>query len=271
MTIGSQERQSVPVLNISQVLKNFWRLPSLTVARFTLVSYVRSGWILGDVVFVWLLYAIFFLEFGGNVSYFFGTAGQGLGVLAILGTVVMVQRAMNARVYLPLSRLTSRSAYIRGLVIATGILRVPLFLMLMLLALSYHHFSPPPCEGIGQCIEGATMSNMTIGAVGLLANCIVIATLIVTFSAPIATRRARILLLVWFAAVLYSNTSPGPVAAVLGVTRIPLIPLAICFNLGATGPIDWSGAAALLMMAVYVVGLTLLGAYWMRRRDLLLQ
>ena len=174
MTIRSQETQPAPVLNIPYVLKEFWRLPSLTVARFTLVSYVRSGWILGDVVFVWLLYAIFFLEFGGNVAYFFGTAGQGLGVLAILGTVVMVQRAMSARVYLPLSRLTSRSAYIRGLVIATGVMRVPLFLMLMLLALSYHHFSPPPCEGIGRCIEGANVSNMTFGALGLLANCIVI-------------------------------------------------------------------------------------------------
>src|SRR5436305_1097957 len=79
------------------------------------------------------------------------------------------------------------------------------------------------------------------------------------------------LYLVWFAAVLYSNTSTGPVAAVLGVTRIPLIPLAICSNLGAAGTIDWSGVAALVMMAVYEVGLMLLAEYWMRRRDLLLQ
>src|SRR5438067_13650643 len=99
MTIGSHETQPAPVVNVPQILKEFWRLPSLTVARFTLVSYMRSGWILGDVVFVWLLYAIFFLEFGGNVAYFFGTAAQGLGVLAILGTVIMVQRALSARVY----------------------------------------------------------------------------------------------------------------------------------------------------------------------------
>jgi hypothetical protein len=112
---------------------------------------------------------------------------------------------------------------------------------------------------------------MSMGAVGLLANCMVISTLIVTFSAPIATRRARIILLLWFAAVLYSNTSLGPVAAVLAVTRIPLIPLAMCYNFGATGTIGWAGIGALLMMAVYIVGLTLLAEYWMRRRDLLLQ
>jgi hypothetical protein len=135
MSSRSQQAQPVPILNLPQFLKEFWRLPSLIVARFTLLSYIRSGWILGDVVFVWLLYAIFFLQFGGNVSYFFGTAGQGLGALAILGTVVMTQRAMSARVYLPLSRLTSRSAYMRGLVIATAVLLAPLFLLLMLLAM----------------------------------------------------------------------------------------------------------------------------------------
>jgi hypothetical protein len=76
---------------------------AVTVARFILRSYVRSGWILGDVVLVWLLYAAFFFEFGGNVAYFYSTAGEGLGALAVLGTVVMVQRAMNARVYLTLA------------------------------------------------------------------------------------------------------------------------------------------------------------------------
>lgn len=143
MSMHSHETEQVPMLNISHVLKEFWYLPSLTVARFTLVSYMRSGWILGDIVFVWLLYAAFFLEFGGNVAYFYQIAGQGLGALAVLGTIVMVQRAMSARVYLPLSRLTSRSAYIRGLMIATGVLRIPLFLLTLLLGAGYHHFARP--------------------------------------------------------------------------------------------------------------------------------
>lgn len=270
MSIRSEETQPTPLMSAAHMLRELWRLPGMTVARFTLVSYIRSGWILGDVVFVWLLYAIFFLEFGGNVAYFYGTANQGLGVLAILGTVVMVQRAMNARVYLPLSRITSRSAYIRGLIIATAMLRIPLFLLLMVLAMLHHNFSPPACT-IGDCIQGATLSNMLPGAIGLLANCTVISTLIVIFSAPIATRRARILLLLWFAAVLYSNTSLGPVAAVLSVVRIPLIPLTICYSLGTTQSIDWSGIGALAIMVVYVVGLTLLGEYWLKRRDLILQ
>jgi len=265
MSMKSFETQPTSALRISQALKDFWRLPSLTVARFTLLSYLRSGWILGDIAIVWLLYAAFFLEFGGNVAYFFGTTGQGLGALAILGTIVMVQRAMSVRVYLPLSRLTSRSAYIRGLVIATGVLRFPLYLMMMLLGMGFHTHAP------SWGIQGAIVTNMLVGSVGLLANCIVISTLVVVFSAPIATRLARIALLAWFAAVLYSNTSPGPLASFLSISRLPLIPMSACFNFGAAGSIGWPGVAALLIMALYVVGLTMLGEYWLASRDLILQ
>jgi len=270
MSVKSYETEIQPSFNVGHALKAFWRLPGLTVARFTLLSYMRSGWIIGDIVFVWLLYAIFFFEFGGNVAYFFGTSGQGLGALAIIGPVVMVTRAMNARVYLPLSRLTSRSSYIRGLVIATGVLRIPLFLLLLILAATYHEFTPPPCTGFEGCIQGATIGNMLAGSLGLLANCIVISTLVVAFTAPIATRMARILILGWFAAVLYSNTSLGPVAAFLSFTRWPLIPMSICYNFGATG-IGWSGIVSLCLLALYIFGLTILAEYWMRRRDLLLQ
>src|SRR5436305_5797251 len=164
MSMKSFETQPISALNMSYTLQVFWRLPSLVVARFTLLSYIRSGWILGDIAIVWLLYAAFFLEFGGNVAYFFGTTGQGLGALAILGTIVMVQRAMSARVYLPLSRLTSRSAYIRGLVIATGVLRIPLYLLMMLLGMGFHTHAP------SWGIQGANFSNMLVGSVGLLAN-----------------------------------------------------------------------------------------------------
>ena len=120
-------------------------------------------------------------------------------------------------------------------------------------------------------IQGATVTNMLVGSVGLLANCIVISTLVVVFSAPIATRMVRIALMAWFATVLYSNASPGPLAAFLSISRLPLIPMTACFNFGAAGSLDWSGVAALLVIALYVVGLTVLGEYWMSRRDLLLQ
>jgi hypothetical protein len=270
MSMHGQQTLASSPFETPSLWQAFWRLPSLTIARFTLLSYVRSAWILVDIVLVWLLYAIFFFEFGGNAAYFFGTSGQGLGAVTILGTVIMAQRAFNARLYLPLSRITSRGAYIRGVVIAATVLRIPLFLMLLALAASYHQFIPP-CSGFMGCIVGANAANLAAGSIGLLANCIVIAALIVAFSPPVATRLARIGLLAWLAAVLYSNTSPGPIGQILSITRIPLIPLQLCYNMGATGAIDWPGLAGLLFVAGYVVGLTALAQFWMRKRDLVLQ
>ncbi|HEY4035570.1 MAG TPA: hypothetical protein VGL94_16555, partial [Ktedonobacteraceae bacterium] len=59
-------------LFLVRVWRRFWRMPTMTVARFTLWSYIRSGWILGDLIFVCFLYTFFFLESSGNVSYFYG-------------------------------------------------------------------------------------------------------------------------------------------------------------------------------------------------------
>lgn len=245
-------------------LSMWWRLPSVTVARFTLTSYVRRGWILGDVIFVWFLYALFFLESSGDVAYFYGTGGQGLDVLAILSTIVIVQWSLNARVYARLARLISRAAYVRGLVLATAILRVPSFILLLVLELGYHEYTP-----LG--IKGATIGNMIPGALGAVANTVVLATVLVTFSAPIATRLAHIGLFAWLAAVLFSNSSPTVFAQALAFTRIPLIPISICYELGRTQTLDWTGIVGLVGDALLVFFLIKLAEHWMRRRDLILQ
>ena len=253
---------------LTSLFKHTWRFPSLIVARFILQGYLKSGWILGDIVLVWLLYAIFYLQFGGNVAYFFGTANPGLSALAILGTAVMTQRAVNARMYLLLARLTSRTAYIRGLIFATGVLRIPTYLLLMILALSYHAFSPPRCGPT--CIDGATFSNMLLGSLGLLLNLFIISTLTVLLSRPIATRKIQIAFLAWLLCVLYSNGSMGIVAQDLAWTRIPLAPLIICYNLGTTGITSWYEGVMVLFALGYVVGLTLLAQFLFSRRDLIL-
>ena len=248
-------------------LTRFWRLPTLTVARFTLRSYVRSGWILGDIVFVWLTYAIFYLEFGGNVSYFFGTAGEAMGVLTILSTIVMMQRVTSARMYLPLARLTSRAAYIRGVIVATCVVRVPAYLVLMVLAMSFHQFTPPRCNPL--CIADATFSSMTLGSIGLLVNCWILAILTVLLFRPLATRRIQIVFLAWFALVLYTNTSVSIVATYFSWVRIPLAPLAACYNFGTIGVVNAYSIVMFLLAIGYIVGLTTLVEFLLRKRDLI--
>src|SRR5450432_2029856 len=242
---------------------SLWRSPTLTIARFMLKSHIRSGWILGDIVFIWFLYAAFFYEFGGDVAYFYGIMNQALSVLAVLSTIVMTQRAMTARMYLPLSRLSSRSSYIRGLSIATAFLRIPSFLLSLLLALGFHRHTP----SFG--IQGATFSNMLPGAVGLLLNTIFVATLSIVLYRPLATRLLQIIFLLWCIAMLYSNTD-NIVAQYLSVVRLPLIPITVCYSLGTGSTLDIYSLSMVLVTIGYSIALAFLANFLLNRRDLIL-
>lgn len=250
---------SISSSTITQTGTTLWRNPIITVARFALRSYIRSGWILGDIIFVWLLYAALFLEFGGDVAYFFSTTGQGLGVLAILGTIVIVKRSMNARIYLPLARLSSRTAYLRGLILATSVLRFPLYILMLLLGGGYHTHTP----SFG--IQGATPGNLLLGSIGLLINCIIVSILTVVLSLPIATRRIQIFFLAWLVAVLYIGNNPNPY---LAIVRLPIAPIAACYSLG-TAMIGWYEIGMVIVAIGYIAGLVWLAGYWFRKRDLI--
>jgi hypothetical protein len=250
-------------------LKTFWRSPSLTLARFILRRYIHSGWMLGDIVSVVALYAIFFLNFGGDVVYFYTISGIGIVILTLLGTALMVLREMNARLYLPLARLTSRTPYVGGLILATGVVRFFLFFFLLLLAMLYSGSSPHLCTPV--CIEGATLSNILLGAVGLLANCVVVAALTITSLLSLGTKRSLAVFLCWAVAVLYSNAGHNSLATFLSFTRVPLIPLSIAYSFGTTASIGWDGFLALFIEGIYIVALVWVAHYWLNKRDLLLQ
>lgn len=248
----------------SSLWTKLWRSQTITIARFMLRSYIRSWWVLGNIVFIWLLYAAFFLETGSDVKYFYGVAAPGLYILSILSTIVLTQRAMQARIYLPLARLKSRAAYIRGLILATSCLCVLHFLLTLLLAMGYHRYAP----SLG--ILGATPGNMLPGALGTILNCIILSTLTVLLSAPIATRRIQIVFLIWLAGVLYSNTNTDLVAHYLSVIRVVLDPIVTCSGFGATESIDGYGLAMIILAIGYIIALSWLVEYWFSKRDLIL-
>ncbi len=239
----------------------FWRLPALTVARFTLKSYVKSGWILLDIVLIWLFYATFFLEFGGDVSYFFATTNMCMSGLTLLSTIIIIRRAMQARVYLPLARLSSRSAYIRGIILATGILRIPQIFLMLLLCGGYH--THIPIFGI----TGATIGSILAGLLGQLLIMAIIGALTTILSTPIATRYIQMLFLCWLIIILYPNTNPL-LAPFFTLLKLPLLPLIACYNLSLTG-IGWYELLMLILAVGYSVGLTMLADFWLSRRDLI--
>lgn len=243
-------------------LARIYRLPAVTVARLTLESYFRSGWMWGEFVLALVCFAALFFPFLENVSYFYGTSTWDLSAIAVLGTTIMTRRMSSARTYTVLARLSTRASYCRGLILATALLRIPLFLFMCVLALFARRLTDP------------TPENMLIGAPGLLVINILAAVLTVALTSPIGTRRTRILFLAWVAIVLFSASPifrlPDLVINVLSVSRLPLIPVGICYNIGANSSIDASALPGFLLVALYIGGLTWLACYWLERRELLL-
>lgn len=230
-----------------------WHDPSITIARMALRSYLRSGWLWGECVYVLLVYAAFFATYAVSMGTFFGVANFSLWILAIVGTVILARRAMSARAYLHLAKLPSRAAYVRGLMLAPGVLRIPLFLLLLLVTL-----------GTGKILQPA------IGPLlGVVMNCLVISALAVALCPSIATRIKHIGFLAWPVAALYSYGS-GPLAGALAVLRVPLLPLATSFNFSTRGTLGWPGLLALIVEAIYIAGFMWLAAARLARRDLVL-
>jgi len=256
------ERTANTSINPVAALRAIWQMPGVTVARLILESYFRSGWMWAEFVLVLVFFAALFFPFMENVSYFYGTSNWDLSAIAVLGGAIMVRHSTGARTYVLLARLSSRAAYSRGLMLAAAVLRVPIFLFMLLLVLLAHRLINP------------TMDTVLIGAIGVLPGTMLVSVLTVTLSPPGATRLMRILFLCWVALVLFSISPifavPATFINILGIVRVPLWPIAACYNVSVAGTIGLTGALGLLLEGVYIAGLALIAGYWLKRRELLL-
>lgn len=247
---------------ITPTRAGLWRSPSVTVARLTLASYLRSGWMWGEFVVVLVFFAVLYFSYMENVDYFNSTSSFCLGALAILGPTVMVRQATSARTYLLLARLTSRAAYSRGLMLAAAALRIPLYLFLLALVLLLHRLTDP------------TPAALFWGAIGILPNTILVAVLTVGLCSPMATRLKRIYFLAWLALVLFSFKPifiiPSWLETVLSISQIPLWPIGECYTLSTTGNPDFFNLLGLLLIAGYCVLIAFVAGYWLEKRELLL-
>lgn len=244
------------------ISSRLFRSPTVTVARLTLESYLRSGWMWGEFVLVLVFFAALFFPFMENVAYFYGTSIWDLSAIAVLGAAILLRQSTSARTYVVLARLTSRAVYSRGLMLATAALRIPVFLFFCALVLLAHRLTNP------------TLATMVMGALGLLPITMLTSTLTVAFTSPIGTRRKRMLLLLWIAVVLFSLSPlvllPQQVIAVLSITRIPLAPVGVCYNVSVSGSMDISALWGFPLIAMYIVGLAWLAGYWLEKKELLL-
>lgn len=239
-----------------------WNAPVLLVARWTLRSHLRAYWLWAEALLVLLLYIAFFEYPGttGDIAYLFGFAGRVLIALAALSTVIMVHRAFQARAYLPLAHLTTRTPLAWGVLLASAALRLPLLLELFLLYLRGHHQFGPN--------SGA---ELWAGTLGFFATCALVAALVVVLWPPITTRMWQIGFLVWLVAALAPEPVAGPLAPLLALARLPLLPVVACYNFGQNGVFGLYGLLMVGIMAGYVAALGWLAARLLARRDLLLQ
>lgn len=255
MTQTSQIRQTPAITRL-------FRLPAMTVARLTLASYLRSGWLWGEFVLVLACFAVLYFPFRESTIYFNGTTLFCLGALAILGVTIMVRQATSARIYLLLARLTSRAAYSRGLMLAAAALRLPLYLFFLLLVLLFRRLTDTD--------PGA----LAWGVLGIVPATMLIAALTVALCPPIATRRVLIVFLSWVAVMLFSfhpiATWPAWLDTVLNIARLPLWPLQACYTLSITGGFTLASLLGLLMLLVYAVIIVLVAGRWLEKRELLL-
>lgn len=260
MTSGSEPAVAARVRVRVTRRERLWRLPALIVARQIIRSHRRGGWLWGELVVVLTLYVVFFDYPGttGDLAYFYGFGGRSLGAIAAIGTAIMAHRALGTRAYLPLARLTARASYVRGLILAASVTRLPLVVELLALYLrAHHHF------------QGQWERHIVVGMLGLLANCVLIAVVTVLLSPPIATRFNQIIFLFWLVLALSSYTNLGWISTALGVARLPLLLVVACYDLGARGVIDWLGALEYLLTLGAIVALAWLAEIQFKRRDLL--
>ena len=245
----------------ASISTGLFRSPSVTVARLTLASYLRSGWMWGEFVLVLAFFAALYFPYTESTVYFNSTAIFCLGVLAILGPAVMVRQATSARTYLLLARLTSRAVYSRGLMLAAAALRLPLYLLFLALVLLLHRLTDP------------TPGALFWGLVGITPATMLVAVLTVALCSPMATRFKRIVFLAWVALMLFSFKPiipiPGWLDTILSIAQLPLWPLQACYTVSFTGSFDLLSLLGLLLIAGYMVVIALVAGSWLEKRELL--
>lgn len=208
-----------------------------TLTRTLVARYARSGWFVAEVASIAGLFA---LCFGApfNAAYFYRIAGLALGLVAVIGTYGLDHAVAPPHRYVRRSLRTLNRPTVAPLVVAATVTRIVAFVLLLSLVLIFRRLTP---------VEPLAV---LAGAVGLLANCALIASVTVACSTPFARRGLQLGLLAWIVVAL-ATYSPGmnssSIPLTMWVLRLPLLPFAACYDFGVTGIIGWSGVAALVV------------------------
>jgi hypothetical protein len=213
------------------------------------------------ILFLTLVLFLVCFRYPFGAAYFYDIATFGLGAITAAAAFMLVRWVMPPMRYIRLGRRTSLVSVFAGLVLAMAAISTALILLVLALALITQRFAD---TGPGPLLAGA---------IGLLANCILIGTLTMTLASPATTPAMRMIFLVWLVLAFASYQASGLLAVLLFPARLILLPTAVCYDFGISGAIGWGGLLALLAQAGIVAGLVWfheasLRHHWLRARRL---
>ncbi len=225
-----------------QAARSVWLRPEARVARSILVAHYGSGWMTCEVLLAVALAILMFWS-ADDARYVFTSASVGLGLLSIVFAALLAHGALRPEAREPLARAYGPAAFIRGLLLAAGVVQVGICVLIVGLALSF-----------GRILD-ASPGKVVAGTVGLAATCVLLAALAVTVSSPLTTRDERLVLLALLDGALYSLMGGGWLADALTVARLPLLPIIACYEVTIAGELSWGWLGALLLAGACVAGL----------------
>lgn len=232
----------------------------MMLARFQLKEFIRSLSIVAPLAITLALYWVFF-EFPGDVDYFTATGGFVLLVASLVTTLLLAGQSNRMSNTAVATRLPHRSELLAAIVVST-------LAVAGVMAAVYTGLA------LGQAKVAMTVTNLLVIAPRWLALAALFATIGLHLSRLVSRNGSHLVafgLLALFATVIEQQgvllrgnfawlvrvvTTVG--SPLLNVLSEPVAPL----QLG-------SYAAALLMMAVYAIGLFVLAAWLFRHKDLL--
>lgn len=234
--------------------------PSAEIAGTALRRFVRSVWLIVELIGVGLIFLVCFRS-PVTVRGFFEPAGLGLALLSAVGTTGIVVSVVPPRLYARLAPRKDYRSMVGGLMLASGIIQGCAAVTLTMLVLLFQRIPALGPDGV----PGAGAA-LAAGMVGLLANTVLVAALTVALAPPLGTQAARLVFLAWLCLALYSYIATDFLGSVLTVVRLPLLPFAAGYSFGQSGVIGAAGVLALGVEAAYIGALIALAPRWVPLR-----
>lgn len=176
-------------------LRRLW-----TFIQFTLTEYVRSGRIVIELVATMLFWALFLRQYAVSLEQFFSLTGVFTLLMALYTSAALLNIGERPQGYVMLTRPLGRSGYLLGLYFVALIVVALMFVLITAAVVIVNR----PLDFVGQSV-GFSVTELLKGALPLLLNVALVASLMVLLSSLVLSNTLRLLLLAVLAVALYSQ------------------------------------------------------------------